>query len=169
MFRKGLIRSRRVVVVSRPCMVVGRHGRVSHRCHHCCRCVAASDASFIRCVLSQSTLRRCAVGFDTPSWCDGSLTATPPTVVNVHDEVAAVVCCLSVAVVALFSNDTVVRCLGCVAVGVKGLRLVDTDVRCLGCTAEGAEVLKDDEVEVVTVDCCTDGVEVLLFDDVADR
>ena len=50
--------------MSRPCMVVGRHGRVSHRCHHCCRCVAASDASFIRCVLSQSTLRRCAVGFD---------------------------------------------------------------------------------------------------------
>ena len=28
-------------------------------------CWAASDASFIRCVLSQSTLRRCAVGFDT--------------------------------------------------------------------------------------------------------
>ena len=41
--------------------------------------------------------------FDTPSWCDGALTITPPTVEEVVEEVAAVVLVVSsVAVVAFF-------------------------------------------------------------------
>ena len=31
--------------------------------------------------------------FDTPSWCDGSLTIRPPNVPDVDDEVAVVVRC----------------------------------------------------------------------------
>ena len=61
-------------------------------------------------------MRGCVV--DTPSWCDGSLTATPPTVDDVHDEVAVLLCCLFVGVVALFLVDTVVRCLRCLSDGV---------------------------------------------------
>ena len=86
--------------------------------------------------------------FDTPSWGDGSLAVTPPkpTEDDVHDEAVVLVGRLSVAAVALFLVDTVVRYLCCLAVG--------------------AEVLTVDEAEVVSVDCCTDGVETFNQDDV---
>ena len=40
--------------------------------------------------------------FDTPSWCDDSLIATPPTEDDVHDEAVVLVGCVSGVVVALF-------------------------------------------------------------------
>ena len=58
---------------------------------------------------------------DTPSWCDGALTITPPTEDDVHDVVAAFLGCLFVAVALLLSDDTVVRCLACRTVGAEVL------------------------------------------------
>ena len=114
-------------------------------------------------------LRGWAVVFHTPSWCDGSLTITPPTVEEVVEEVAAVVRCLSVAVVALFLIDTVVRCLCCLTVGAEELHFDEVEVLDVACRTDGFEELTKDEVEVVIVDCCPVGVEALTLDDVADR
>ena len=66
--------------------------------------------------------------FDTPSWCDGSLTITPPNVADVDDEVAAVVRCLSVGVEELLFDDIVVRCLCCLAVGAEALTVDEVEV-----------------------------------------
>ena len=120
---------------------------VSHvnDCNHCCRCsVAASVGASLLHLEPRQRTRRLFV--DTPSWCDGSLTITPPTVEEVVDIPAVLLGCLFVAAVALFFDDTVVRCLCCLAVS--------------------AEALTHDDAEVVSVDCCTDGVEALNQDDV---
>ena len=74
-----------------------------------------------------------------------AITPPTPTVDDVVDEPNVLVVCLSVAVVALFSVDIVVRCLPCVA--------------------DGLEELEDDEVEVVIVDCRPVGVEALTLVD----
>ena len=113
-------------------------------------------------------MRRCAVVFDTPSWCDG-FTTTPPTEDDVHDEAVVLVGCVSVAVEALFFVDTVARCLCCAIVGVELLEDDEVEVADVACRTDGAEALNKDDVEVVIVDCCPDGAEALLFDDVADR
>ena len=129
-------------------MVVDGHGQVGRDGHHSCRCsVAASVASFSGSLSHRQQFDE--VVFDTPSWCDGSLTITPPTAVDVVKEVAAVVPCLSVSVEELLFDDIVVQCLCCLAVG--------------------AEALTVDDVEVVSVGCRTNGVEALTPDDVADR
>ena len=109
--------------------------------------------------------------FDTPSWCDGSLAVTPPkpTEDDVHDEAVVLVGRLSVAAVALFLVDTVVRCLCCLAVGAEVLKDDEAEVAVVDCCTDGREGLNKDDVEEVIVDCCPDGAEVLLFDDVADR
>ena len=107
--------------------------------------------------------------FDTPSWCDDSLIATPPTVEEVVEEVAVLFGRLSVAVALLLSDDTVVRCLTCRTVGVETLKDDEAEVADVVCCTDGREGLNKDDVEVVIVDCCPDGAEALLFDDVADR
>ena len=105
---------------------------------------------------------------DTPSWCDG-FTTTPPTEDDVHDEAVVLVGRLSVAVVALFLIDTVVRCLCCLAVGAVALKDDEVEVADVVCCTDGRKGLNKDDVEVVIVDCCPDGAEALPFDDVADR
>ena len=109
--------------------------------------------------------------FDTPSWCDGSLAVTPPkpTEDDVHDEAVVLVGRLSVAVVALFLVDTVVRCLCCLAVGAEVLTVDEAEVVSVDCCTDGVEALNQDDVEVVNVGCRTDGFVALTPDDVADR
>ena len=107
--------------------------------------------------------------FDTPSWCDDSLIATPPTVEEVVEEVAVLVGRLSVAVVALFSNDADIRCLCCVSVGAEALTVDEAEVAVVDCCTDGVEALNQDDVEVVNVDCRNDGFVALTPDDVADR
>ena len=108
---------------------------------------------------------------DTPSWCDDSLIATPPkpTVHDVDDEAVVLVGRLSVAAVALFLVDTVVRCLCFLAVGAETLKDDEAEVAVVAYRTDGAETLTVDDVEVVIVDCCPDGVEAFALDDVADR
>ena len=107
---------------------------------------------------------------DTPSWCDG-FTTTPqkPTEDDVHDEAVVLVGCVSVAVEALFFDDTVIRCLCCLAVGAEELLVDEAEVADVACRYVSVEALKENDVQVVIVDCCPDGVEALPFDDVADR
>ena len=100
-FRDGVVLKSLGCRVIGPCMVVGDRCHVGCHSHHCCRCsVAASGILFLGCLEPQQFGR---LFVDTPSWCDGSLIITPPTVEEVVEEVAAVVRCLSVAVVAFFS------------------------------------------------------------------
>ena len=106
------------------------------------------------------------VVFDTPSWCDDSLIATPPTVEEVVKEVAVLVGRLSVAVVAFFLVDTVVRCLCCLAVGAVTLKDDEVEVADVVCCTDGVEALTPDDVVVAVVACRTDGIETLTPDDV---
>ena len=155
-------------------MVVDHRSRVSHCCHHCCRCsvAAASDACtlapFYGCKLEpRQRTRRLFV--DTPSWCDGSLTITPPTVEEVVDVPAVLLGCLFVAAVALFFDYAVARCLCCLAVGAEELLHDDDVIVLVDCRTAGAEALNNEDVEVGIVDCCIDGVVALTPDDVANR
>ena len=103
---------------------------------------------------------------DTPSWCDDSLIATPPTVEEVVEEVAVLVGCVSGVVVALLSADTVVRCPCCAIVGFEGLNDDEVEVADVACRTDGVEALTPDDVVVAVVACRTDGVEALTPDDV---
>ena len=123
-------------------------------------------ASFLDASLSQQS---CAIVFDNPSWCDGSLTITPPTVADVVKKVVVLLGCLSVAVEALSFDDTDVRCLCCATDGDEALDHDEVEVVRLGCCTDGVEALNKADVEVVSVDCCTGGVETLTLDDAADR
>ena len=111
----------------------------------------------------------CAVLFDTPSWCGGSLTTTPPNVHDVDDEVVVLLGCLSVSVVALSPDDIVVRCHCCLSEGAEELHVDEAEVVSVDCCTDGHEELNQDDVEVVRVDCRTDGFVALTSDDIADR
>ena len=93
--------------------------------------------------------------FDTPSWCDDSLIVTPPTEDDVHDEAVVLVGCVSGVVVALFFDDTVVRCLACRTVGAEGLEDDEVEVADVACRTDGVEALTPDDVVVAVVACRT--------------
>ena len=84
--------------------------------------------------------------FDTPSWCDGALTITPPNVADVDDEVVVLLGCRSVAVEALFFGDIDVRCLCRLTDGVEGLNHDDVEVDLLGCIVDSLVALTPDDV-----------------------
>ena len=130
--------------------------------------LAASDAHLFHSELEPRQFGRLFV--DTPSWCDDSLIATPPkpTVHDVNDEAVVLVGRLSVAAVALFLVDTVVRCLCCLAVGAETLKDDEVEVAVVAYRTDGVETLTVDDAEVVNVDCCTDGFVALTPDEVAD-
>ena len=60
-FRDGVVLKSLGCQVIGPCMVVGRHCLVSHYCHHCCRCVAASVLHLFWVQLEPSGSGRCSL------------------------------------------------------------------------------------------------------------
>ena len=114
-------------------------------------------------------MRRCALYFYTPSWCDGALTITPPNVADVVQEVVIIVGCLSAGVVAFFFDHVEVVSVDFRIDGVETLNQDDVKVVSASCRTVGVETLNQDDVKVVSASCRTVGVETLNQDDVVDR